>query len=104
MQIRIVLWPIGEFSMSIFHSLWMQSDLGYLEKGQKLLEIAGELSTTGIEKDYLNAISIFYENWENIDHYSRKLMYEKKMEELYNNYNDDTEAAVFYALAIKSRC
>lgn len=25
-------------SMSIFHSLWMQSDLSYLEKGEKLIK------------------------------------------------------------------
>jgi len=87
-------------SMSIFHSLWMQSDLSYLEKGKKLLQIAQTLPTSEMEKDYLNAISVFYENWDSVDKATRKLMYEKKMEALYIKHEGDTEAAVFYALAI----
>ncbi len=89
-------------AMSIFHSLWMQSDLSYLEKGKKLLEIAKKLPTSGREKDYLDAISVFYKDWDTRDLATRKLSYEKKMEELYNKYKDDTEAAVFYALAIRA--
>ena len=89
-------------SMSIFHSLWMQSDLSYLEKGKKLIKIAQELSLNEREKDYLDAISVFYKDWELIDQNTRKELYEAKMEYLYNKYKDDTEAAVFYALAIRS--
>ena len=89
-------------SMSIFHSLWMQADLSYLEKGKKLLEIAKSLPTSDREKDYINAISVFYKNWDATDMKTRKLMYEKKMEDLYNKHKDDTEAAVFYALAIRA--
>ena len=89
-------------SMSIFHSLWMQADLSYLEKGKKLLEIAKSLTTSDREKDYIDAISVFYKNWDTTDMATRKLMYEKKMEELYNKHKDDTEAAVFYALAIRA--
>jgi hypothetical protein len=87
-------------SMSIFQSLWMQSDLSYLAKGKKLLEIANKLPKSDLEKDYLDAISIFYSDWDTIDKATRKRMYEKKMEELYNKHEGDTEAAVFYALAI----
>jgi hypothetical protein len=87
-------------SMSIFQSLWMQSDLSYLTKGKKLLEIAHKLPKSDLEKDYLDAINIFYTDWESIDKATRKIMYEKKMEELYNKHKGDTEAAVFYALSI----
>ncbi len=89
-------------SMSIFHSLWMQLDLSYLEKGRKLLEIAQTLPTSEREKDYLNAISAFYNNWDTIDHKTRKLMYEEKMKQLFIKHKDDLEAAVFYALAIRA--
>ncbi|MFT5103118.1 MAG: hypothetical protein ACI86C_000769, partial [Candidatus Latescibacterota bacterium] len=51
-------------SMSIFQSLWMQSDLSYLAKGKKLLEIANKLPKSDLEKDYLDAISIFYSDWD----------------------------------------
>ena len=87
-------------SMSIFQSLWMQSDLSYLEKGNKLLKIANKLPKSDLEKDYLDAINIYYKDWENIDKATRKKMYEKKMEALYNKHKGDTEATVFYALAI----
>jgi len=89
-------------SMSIFQSLWMQTDLSYLEKGEKMLEIANKLPRSDLEKDYLDAISVFYKDWDSIDKMTRKRMYEKKMEELYRKHENDTEAAVFYALAIRS--
>lgn len=89
-------------SMSIFQSLWMQSDLSYLEKGEKLLKLANKLPKSDLEKDYLDAISVFYKDWESIDKLTRQRMYEKKMEELYNKHEGDTEAAVFYALAIRA--
>ena len=89
-------------SMSIFQSLWMQSDLSYLEKGEKLIKLANKLPKSDLEKDYLDAISVFYTDWENIDKLTRQRMYEKKMEELYHKHEGDTEAAVFYALAIRA--
>ncbi len=87
-------------AMSIYHSIWMQRDLSYLKKGEKLLKLADKLPKSDLEKDYLDAIGVFYKDWESIDKTTRKRMYEKKMEELYNKHQGDTEAAVFYALAI----
>ncbi|MDU8886423.1 hypothetical protein RXV94_09650 [Yeosuana sp. MJ-SS3] len=89
-------------SMSIFHSLWMQSDLSYLEKGEKLIKIADKLNLEAKEKDYLDAIGVFYKDWQTIDQQTRKELYEKKMEALYKKYKNDTEAAVFYALALRT--
>ena len=89
-------------TMSIFHSLWMQSDLRYLEKGSKLLQIAKGLPQTERERDYLDAIGIFYKDWESIDKQTRVLLYEQKMEAIYLKYQEDTEAAVFYALALRA--
>ncbi len=89
-------------SMSIFHSLWMQSDLSYLEKGKKLLELAKDIPKSDLEKDYLDAISVFYTDWDKFDKVTRQRMYEKKMQQLYQKHSGDTEAAVFYALAIRA--
>jgi hypothetical protein len=89
-------------TMSISHSLWYQSDKSYLEKGSKLLEIAHELPAGEREKDYLDAISAYYENWQTKDQKTRALLYEKKMEGIYKKYPEDTEAAVFYALALRA--
>ena len=89
-------------AMSIVHSLWYQSDNSYLEKGSKLLEIASEIPKEEREKDYLDAISIYYKDWDTVDQNTRALLYEKKMEKIYNKYPDDNEAAVFYALALRA--
>ncbi|MDX5583835.1 MAG: hypothetical protein QNK20_02745 [Aureibaculum sp.] len=89
-------------AMSITHSLWYQSDLSYLEKGSKLLEIANALPTGEREKDYLDAITTYYKDWDTLDNQTRAKLYEKKMEEIYNKYKDDTEAAIFYSLALRA--
>ncbi|OUS01900.1 hypothetical protein A9Q86_04420 [Flavobacteriales bacterium 33_180_T64] len=89
-------------AMSIYNSLWMQSDLSYLKKGEKLTEIAKKLSASDLEKEYIDAITIFYKDWDTVDKSTRKLRYEEKMEAIYNKHKDDTEAAVFYALAIRA--
>ncbi len=89
-------------AMSISHSLWYQTDNSYLEKGSKLLEIANKIPTGDREKDYLDAITEYYKDWNTLNKQERSLLYEKKMESIYNKYSDDTEAAVFYALALRA--
>ena len=89
-------------AMSISHSLWYQSDNSYLEKGSKLLEIANKIPTGDREKDYLDAITAYYKDWNTLNKQERSLLYEKKMEAIYKKYTDDTEAAVFYALALRA--
>lgn len=89
-------------AMSISHSLWYQTDNSYLEKGSKLLEIANKIPKGEREKDYLDAINIYYKDWNSLGQKERSLLYESKMEKIYKKYDDDTEAAVFYALALRA--
>jgi len=89
-------------AMSIYHSLWKAPDPKELEKGSKILKIAESVPQTEIEKDYLEAIGAYYKDWQTEDHETRALRMEKKMEELYMKYEEDTEAAIFYALALRS--
>ncbi|WP_299123697.1 hypothetical protein [uncultured Winogradskyella sp.] len=89
-------------AMSIYHSLWAAPDPEVLIKGSKLIDIAQTLPNTGITKQYIDAIGSFYKDYETKTHRERELFYEKKMEELYLSNKEDTEAAVFYALAIRS--
>ncbi|WP_370478213.1 tetratricopeptide repeat protein [Tamlana flava] len=89
-------------AMSIYHSLWMQSDKSYLQKGVKLLEIANKFQLSEKEKDYLDAICVFYMDWETVKPETRKNLYEKKMETLYHKYRNDAETAIFYALALRA--
>ena len=52
------------------------------------------------ERDYISAIETYYKDWEKLDYRERVLAYEKAMEQVYLRYPEDSEAAVFYALAI----
>ena len=89
-------------AMSILnHPLSFKQNPKSLKRGEELLEIAKKLTPNNKrEKDYIDAVSIYFEDWQNLDTQTRKLNYERKMEELYNNYPDDVETAVFYSLSI----
>src|SRR5215475_8356350 len=52
------------------------------------------------ERDYIGAVEAFYKDWDKVDHRSRALAYVKAMDELAQRYPEDTEASVFYALAL----
>ena len=52
------------------------------------------------ERDYIGAVEAFYKDWDKVDHRTRALAYVKAMEEVARRYPDDTEASVFYALAL----
>jgi tetratricopeptide (TPR) repeat protein len=52
------------------------------------------------ERDYIGAVEAFYKDWDKVDHRNRALAYAKAMEELAQRYPEDTEASVFYALAL----
>lgn len=88
--------------MSIYHTIWFEPSEEVLNKGLKILKVAENLPMTEREKDYLDAIGQIYIDWDKVDHNTREKRMEKKMEENYLKYQDDTEAAIFYALALKS--
>ena len=89
-------------AMSIYHELWAPPGPKELEKGSKLLAIAQTLPKSERAKEYLDAIGVFYKDWESLDHRTRELRYEEKMEQVYSNNKDDIEAAVLYALSLTS--
>ena len=89
-------------AMSIYHAAWFPPSTTDLIKGAKVLEIAKGLSMDEKQRDYINAIDIYYTDWENLDHKSRAKQFELKMEALYLKYPEDVEAAIFYTLALYS--
>ena len=53
------------------------------------------------EQEYLEAVGAYYEDsWGEADHNARSKKMELKMEEIYERYEDDKEAAVLYALTL----
>jgi tetratricopeptide (TPR) repeat protein len=52
------------------------------------------------ERDWLEAIELYYKDYDKVDQTTRGLAYEKAMERLTQKYPNDPEAAAFYALAL----
>jgi tetratricopeptide (TPR) repeat protein len=89
-------------AMSILnHPLSFKQNSKSLERGEKLLKVAQTLTPNNErEKDYIEAVTVYFNDWQTLDTKTRKLNYESKMEELYNKYPGDVETAVFYSLAV----
>ena len=88
-------------AMSRFHPLWEKPSPEDVRVGQTALEKA---KTVGAESErehgYINALEQFYKDADKLDHLAQMVAYENAMEEQYRRYADDSEAAIFYALAL----
>jgi hypothetical protein len=90
-------------AMSNFHALWTPPSETELKKGAKAIEIAQSIpEKSKKEKEYINAIAAFYNDWNKSDHRTRCINFEKAMENLSTEYPKDREAAIFYALALNA--
>jgi tetratricopeptide (TPR) repeat protein len=52
------------------------------------------------ERDYIDALSVLYTDYDKIDHRTRVQAYLKAMEQLAQRYPDDDEAQIYYALTL----
>ena len=72
-----------------------------LQEGWASVEKArGAGARTPREREYIDAIAVFYKDADKTDHRVRALAYEKAMERLAARYPEDREASIFYALAL----
>ena len=72
-----------------------------LKAGSEAIQ-QGKLAKTQTprEAEYLAAIEILYKDYDKIDHKIRAEHYEQAMQRLHDHYPEDSEAAIFYALAL----
>ncbi len=98
-QCAMAYWGVA---MSNYHQVWPSPPTpAALEKGNKAILVAQSLEQkTKRETDYINAIALFYKDWNKTDHRARSLNFETAMEKIYKKYPGDKEAAIFYALAL----
>ena len=89
-------------AMSIYHALWAPPGQEDLIKGAKVLEAAASIDKTEREQAYLDAIGLYYTDWQSTSAKTRASRMADKMEEIYQKYDDDAEAAILYALALNS--
>ena len=88
-------------AMSNYHPLWAPPTEAELEKGAASIAIAKSLvQQPGREADYIDAMGLFYKDWNTLSHRTRAVSFEKAMEKIYTKYATDKEAAIFYALAL----
>ena len=88
-------------AMSNFHPLWAPPTRPELQKGAKAIAVAQSIPQKNKrESDYIDAISLFYQNWDKTDHLTRCIKFEKAMEKIHADFPNDKEAAIFYALAL----
>jgi tetratricopeptide (TPR) repeat protein len=88
-------------AMCNYHPLWAPPTQPELEKGTKAIEIARSIGATSErESGYIEAIALFYTDWDKVDHHTRCINFEKAMEVMYRKYPGDKEAAIFYALSL----
>jgi hypothetical protein len=72
----------------------LKNGLEAVEKGKTIG------AKTERERDWLEAIELYYRDYDKVDQTTRGLAYEKAMGRLAQKYPDDPEAAAFYALAL----
>jgi hypothetical protein len=72
-----------------------------LKTGWEAIQQAKAAKTyTPREAEYLAAIEVFYKDYDKIDHKTRTGLYEQAMQRLHEHYSEDSEATIFYALAL----
>ena len=88
-------------AMSFYHPIWappMEEDLA---KGRAAIARAESVGAkTERERDYIRALAVFYRDSDRVPHNTRAPAWRNAMQRLAAQYPKDSEAAVFYALAL----
>jgi tetratricopeptide (TPR) repeat protein len=87
-------------AMSSFHPLWEPPSEEDLKRGAKAIEITSILEKSPRENAFINAVRAYYQDWENTDPPLRLKRFEKAMDQLHQEYPNDIEASIFYALSL----
>src|SRR5260370_10647831 len=88
-------------AMSLYHQLWARPGKEDLKRGADLLVRAKGLKpATGREREYIDALTVFYSNTDKLDHRQRADGYAAAMAGVYQHNPQDREARVLYALAL----
>jgi hypothetical protein len=88
-------------AMSIRQNPLIPVNVATLKQGGEAIAKAKAASApTPRERDWIAALDTYYRDLDTVDHKTRVLTYEKAMEQLALRYPDDSEATIFYALAL----
>jgi tetratricopeptide (TPR) repeat protein len=89
-------------AMTEYHQLWEPyPGPTELQRGSAEIHKARELKPgTPREKDYVEALGVFYDRWEQLGHADRAKAYRDAMRRVHEQNPKDQEAAIFYALTL----
>jgi tetratricopeptide (TPR) repeat protein len=88
-------------AMSLLGIPWTPPTSQTLADGWAAVEKAQAAGAkTPREEAYIAAIAALYQDFDTVDHRTRTLAYEQAMAQLAQDYPEDTEAQIFYALAL----
>ncbi|MBV8476847.1 MAG: hypothetical protein JOZ36_09290, partial [Acidobacteria bacterium] len=97
-QCAMAFWGIA---MSLWHQLWNHPDASTSKNAAEDLQKAERLNPkTQRERDYIEAIALFYQEPDPNHYHERATRYADAMEQMYRKYPQDREAAAFYGLSL----
>ena len=88
-------------AMSNYHPIWTPPSAAELQKAAAAMEKARSVGAERErERDFIAAISVFYKDFDKLDHRTRAFAYGDAMERLFRQHPSDDEAAIFYSLTL----
>ncbi|MBI1786908.1 MAG: hypothetical protein HYR60_05060 [Acidobacteria bacterium] len=84
-----------------YHPIWAPPSSDELKQGAAALDRA--LATgakAGRERDYIDALAVFYKDWQTAGHPTRAKAYEQALAKVRERHPGDDEAAIFHALQL----
>lgn len=97
-ECAIAYW--GE-AMSVYRQLWSRPKEADLKYGWQALQKAQAIGAkTKRERDYIDALAVFFRDYWQSGYEAGTKAYSAEMEKLYRQYPDDREAAAFYSLSL----
>jgi tetratricopeptide (TPR) repeat protein len=86
-------------AMTLIHPVWPGlPEADVLRRGATEIARARELQKTEREASYIEALSAFYDDWEEVDHWVRIARWDEAQTAVRNRYPDDDDALAFYAV------
>ena len=82
-----------------YHPIWAPPSSDELKRGAASLDRALAIDAkTDRERDYIQSLSVFYKDWQTVDHVARAKSYEQALAGVCDRNPNDDEAAIFHAL------
>jgi hypothetical protein len=84
-----------------YHPVWPPPSADQLKQGAAALDRALATDTKSArERDYIQALAVFYKDWQSVDHLARAKNYERALASVADRNPQDDEAAIFHALQL----